>query len=226
MIGVRPPEYFPGLEYMALIQHVDHFVIADTFPYRGESFQNRSKIRDAQGWHWITIPLFGNPEGFAFTDVDIETGGRWQEKHWRSFLYNYRSTLYFSHLKESFRPFFESTWKGLGACLSRSVQLLTDLYGLSTRITRASQLNGAPERLSTILTAIGAEVWACSPARWEDSTSVSTDIQTLSYHPPTYRQNFEGFEPGMTAADLLFNYGPEARRILAEGWGRTAPRPS
>ncbi|MFB6098553.1 MAG: WbqC family protein [Salinibacter sp.] len=43
------------------------------------------------------------------------------------------------------------------------------------------------------------------------------DVERMSYDHPTYRQNFQGFEPEMSAADLVFNYGREAQRILAEG---------
>jgi hypothetical protein len=50
--------------------------------------------------------------------------------------------------------------------------------------------------------------------------------QTFTYDHPTYHQNFDGFEPGMTAADLVFNYGREAQRILADGTKIGRPEPS
>ncbi|MFB6230075.1 MAG: WbqC family protein [Salinibacter sp.] len=217
MIAVRPPEYFPRCEYMALVQHVDHFILADTFPYRRKSFQNRSKVRDAQGWHWITIPLFRTPVGAPALSVEIETGGRWQEKHWRSFLYNYRTTMYFSFLKDSFQPFFEQTWRRLGACTSRSVELLAELYGMRTSLQRASELDGRPDDIPGIIEAMDADVLTVVGDADQVPSTVDAEIQTVSYDPPTYHQNFEGFEPGMSAADLLFNYGREAQRLLTQG---------
>ncbi|PSQ65471.1 MAG: hypothetical protein BRD32_04325, partial [Bacteroidetes bacterium QH_2_64_74] len=123
MIAVQPPEYFPRLRYMALLQHVDHFILANTFPYRRKSFQKRSKLRSPQGWHWITVPVFGNRDGAPLRDVQIKTGERWREKHWRSFLYNYRTTMYFDFFESSFRPFFERSWEHLSRCTCRSVEL-------------------------------------------------------------------------------------------------------
>lgn len=202
---------------MALVQHVDHFILADTFPYRRKSFQNRSKIRDSQGWHWITIPLFGNPEGVPLLDIEIGTKGRWQEKHWRSFLYNYRTTMYFSFLKDTFQPFFEQTWTRLGSCTARSVELLTELYGIRTSLSRASELGGRPDDISGILDAADADTLTVMGDVDRVSSTVDVEIQSLQYDPPTYHQNFEGFEPGMSAADLLFNYGREAQRLLAQG---------
>ena len=220
MIAVQPPEYFPRLEYMAVIQQVDHFVLGNTFPYRRQSFQNRSKLRSPQGWHWITVPVFGNRDGAPVREVEIETGGRWREKHWRSFLYNYRTTMYFDYFEASFRPFFERGWARLSPCASRSVELLAELFGLQTTLTRASALDGAPETVAGVARALGAETLLTTPGGDPESLPEGVTPHVVEYDHPTYRQNFEGFESGMSAADLVFNYGPEARRILAKG--RTA----
>jgi hypothetical protein len=216
MIAVQPPAYFPPLSYTALIGHVDHFILADTFRYRSETFQNRSKLRNAPGGHWITIPLFGRPEGAPIEAVEIETGGRWREKHWRSFLYDYRSTMYFEYYEDAFRPFFEQEWACLADCVCRSVALQAELMDLRTPITRASALANRPRSLDAILEATGADVLAV-PADPSPPSLSSGTVETVRYDHPTYRQNFEGFEPGMTALDLLFNYGREAPRRMMRG---------
>jgi len=217
MIAVRPPEYFPRLRYMALLQHVDHFILADTFRYRRQSFQNRSKLRSPQGWHWITIPIFGRRDGAPIRDVEIDTKGRWLEKHWRSFLYNYRTTMYFDFFQDSFRPFFDRTWERLSSCICRSVELLADLFGLRTTLTRASDLDGAPSSLPATLRATDADTVVVPEGFSMTNLPETVVTQNFTYDHPTYHQNFDGFESGMTAADLVFNYGREAQRILAGG---------
>ena len=216
MIAIQPPAYFPPLAYTALIGHVDHFILADTFRYRSETFQNRSKLRNAQGGHWITIPLFGRPEGAPIEAVELETGGRWREKHWRSFLYDYRSTMYFEYYVEDFRPFFDVEWATLADCICRSVTLQMELMGLTTPVTRASSLDGRPRTLDAVLEATEADALAV-PVDGSSPESGSVPVETVQYDHPTYRQNFEGFEPGMTALDLLFNYGREAPRRMMRG---------
>jgi hypothetical protein len=225
MIAVQPPAYFPPLGYAALLAHVDHFVLADTFRYCSESFQNRSKLRNAQGGHWITIPLYGRAEGAPIDDVDIETGGRWREKHWRSFLYDYRSTMYFEYYQEAFRPFFETKWSALASCVCRSVVLQAELLGLRTTLTRASALDGRPTTLPEIVEAVGADALA-HPVGEAPSAEVSASLHPFRYEHPTYRQNFEGFVPGTTALDLLFNYGREAPRRMHRGLEPLEPRDS
>lgn len=220
MIAVQPPAYFPPLAYTALIYHVDHFVLADTFRFRRETFQNRSKLRNAQGGHWITIPLFGRPHGAPLHTIEIETGGRWREKHWRSFKYDYRTTMYFEFYEEEFRPFFEVQWENLADCTCRSVTLQTELLGLQTRMTRASALKGRPASLDGILEATGAQKLVVAEEQARPDVDVAT-VERFRYDPPTYHQNFEGFEPGMSAMDLVFNYGRDAPRRLAQGIGPT-----
>ncbi len=216
MVAICPPAYFPPLWYTALLYHVDHLILTDTFRYRGQSFQDRSKLRNAQGTHWISIPTFGQPQGAPFQEVEIETGGRWREKHWRSFLYDYRTTMYFDFYKETFRPFFEERWKTLAACTCRSVALQAELYGIDTALTRASALEGAPTSAAAIVEAVGAETLVV-PTDAEEPPNIGASVETFAYEHPTYRQNFEGFIPGVTGMDLLFNYGREAPRRLARG---------
>ena len=223
MIAVRPPEYFPRLEYLALLQHVDHFIVADTFPYRRQSFQNRSKLRSPQGWHWITIPTIGQRDGAPLLEVQIKTEGRWFEKHWRSFLYNYRSTMYFEFFEDVFRPFFECSWERLSRCTCRSVELLAEMFGFGTSITRASALNDCPRSVSAVVQTVEAESVVVAEESDLSPVPAGVEVRTFSYDHPTYRQNFEGFEAGMSAADLVFNYGREAQRILARG-ARTSGR--
>ncbi len=218
MIAIRSPAYFPSLSYTALLYHVDHFILADTFRYRGQSFQNRSKLRNAQGTHWITIPIFGQPQGAPFREVEIETKGRWREKHWRSFMYDYRTTMYFEFYEDTFRPFFDVEWDNLADCTCRSVELQAELFGVGTSITRASELEGAPSSMGEILAVLGAETLVV-PDDGGLPQNLNATIASFTYEHPEYHQNFEGFIPGVTGMDLLFNYGREAPRLLTQGIG-------
>lgn len=214
-LAIRPPAYFPSLHDTALLAHVDHFILADTFRFRHESFHNRSKLRNAPGTHAITIPLFGHAEGAPLHTIEIETKGRWQEKHWRSFLYDYRSTMYFDYYKASLRSFYEQTWTLLADCTCRSIELQAELFGLQTSLTRASTMAGRPDALQAIVEAVGPDALVV-PETASLPSNLEVEVHRFAFDHPTYHQNFEGFEPYVTALDLLFNYGPEARRPLMD----------
>lgn len=216
IIAVQPPTYFPSLPYTALLRHVDQFVLADTFRFRPNTFQNRSKLRNARGGHWITIPVFGHPAGAPIHTVDLEAGGRWREKHWRSFMYDYRTTMYFEFYEETFRPFFDVEWTNLAECTCRSVELQVELFGIDTELVRTSNLSEKPATIDEIISELGADTLVVPASDAPDDVEAA-DVEVFSYEHPTYRQNFEGFESGMSAMDLLFNYGREAERLLAQG---------
>lgn len=219
-VAIRPPEYFAGLDYLALAQAVDVLVLADTFPYRRRSMQSRARLRTPQGWQWISVPMKGNQSGRPLTEVGVENRERWLVKHWRSFQYNYRSTPYFELYEPDFAPFFDVTWDALGPLACRSVELACELMELPTEVVRASALPGAPAEVEALLDAVSAEQQLGLADR-EDGPPPEAVDELLAVEVAPYRQNFEGFEAGLSAMDLLFNHGPNAAPYLAESVRRT-----
>lgn len=219
MIAVQPPAYFPDLAYMSLVVEADTFVLADTFSYERRTTQNRGRLRTPQGWQWIRVPLRGKQRGRPIDEVRIENRERWLVKHWRSFQYNYRSTPYFEFYEPELAPFFTQTWTHLGALTCASVELLCSLMQVPTRLVRASSLAERPASARAVRDAAGQEGTRLLALAGTRATSEAV----LHADPPTYRQNFDGFEPGMSAADLLFNVGPEALSLIRAS-ASVAPR--
>lgn len=220
MIAIRPPEYFPRCAFVGLLAQVDRFVLADTLQYSRQSFQNRSTLRNPNGWQWISIPLLAHQHGRPICEVAVELDTRWREKHWRAFMYNYRSTLYFEYFEDTFKPFFSHDGQALGEWTCRSVERTAELFDLDTQITRASDLPGAPDTLAAIYDAVGGgPVVTPAAAAAHDANALadvlpSDDLHVFRFAHPEYRQNFEGFEAGMSALDVLFNHGPQGLRTI------------
>jgi hypothetical protein len=219
MIAIRPPEYFPRSAYMSLMQHADHFVLADTFQYSRQSFQNRSKLRNPNGWQWITVSLKGYAYGDPIRTVTVDNDDRWKEKHWRAFMYNYRSTMYFEFYEDRFRTVFdEDDHNRLGALTCRTVEIQAELMDIDTTITRASDLPGEPDTVGAVLDAmdIPDTPLLCGEDTVELDARNERETRVLNFDLEPYHQNFEGFEPGMSAMDFLFNYGPDAAVRIAD----------
>lgn len=259
MIAVRPPEYWPRIEYMALLDRVEAFVIADTFQYSRQSFQNRGLLRTPDGRQWISIPLRGHQHGRPICEVEIHGRHRWLRKHWRALHYNYRTTPFFGFYEDLLRPIFEEEWHRLSDLTTRSLELVSELLGIDTVLVRASELggpafdrastqrgasrrNGAPQLVvpselhepptpSSPPTRSSPPATAKPPATMEAILDVlgrsdllvpracaSIDLQpasrVLMFEERERRQNFAGFIPGVSALDLLFNYGPEALGMI------------
>ena len=217
MVAIRPPEYFPRLNYMALILEVDRFYLADTFEFSRQSYHNRTKLRNPDGWHWITVPLAWGESTAPLVDVSIQENPIWKDKHWRAIMYDYRSTPYFEFYEDRFRPLFDEEWTMIGAFTSASIECVCELLEIDTELIRFSSLEDPPGTFEAAVEAVAIDDLLCLPDTAAYNRQFVPDLKTLQFEEPEYRQNFPGFEPGMSVLDMLFNYGPETVERIAEG---------
>lgn len=213
-VAVRPPEYWPRPLFLALVDAADRFVLADTFQYSRQSYQNRTPVRTPQGSHWLSVPLAGNQHGRPVVDVRIHGRHRWIRKHWRALHYNYRTTPFFAFYEPRLAPLFDREWDRLGQLTCTSVCVLADLFGIDTPIVRASEMPESSQSMSDILRACESDRLLSAEDTVEADRQLADVHGVVSIQDLTYHQNFDGFEPGMSALDLLFNYGPEALAMV------------
>ena len=57
IVSINQPAYIPWLGFFEKIARADVFVYLDTVQFEKNSFTNRNKIKTAQGWQWLTIPV-------------------------------------------------------------------------------------------------------------------------------------------------------------------------
>lgn len=217
MIAIRPPEYFPRLAYLALMEQVECFVLADTFQYSRQSFQNRTRVRNPDAWQWLTVPLKGGQHGKPFKEVNIRRSVLWEKKHWRALFYNYRSSPYFEHYEHQIDTVLSLESLHLLDITKASIELLKEAYGIRTPLLVASELDAQPATLPGIIEQTPYELLVSPMECAAVDAQVVQDQTVFSYTHPSYRQTFDGFVPEMSAVDLLFNYGPEARNIMLSG---------
>lgn len=216
-LAIRPPEYLPRLAYLALLQAADVFVLADTFQYSRQSFQNRTRIRTPQGWHWISVPLHGGQHGQSIAETTIDNRSAWTSRHRRSLVYNYRQTPFYAYYEETIEVFFSREWTHLGELTCASTSLLHRMYSLQCELIQASTLPGAPASIDTIIDAIEADILMVPAEVYDQEVGAYPRVERFDYDEPVYRQHFEGYEKQLSALDLFFNYGPEAASLMRSG---------
>ena len=202
---------------MAELLHAEHMVLADTYQYSRQSFQNRARLRTPQGWQWISVPLKGGQHGTPIAEVAIRSHLPWHRAHHRSLMYNYRSAPYYSAYAPDLHVLLDDPPVRLGDLSCRSVAIMAGWLGVGDRLVRATDLPGQPDTLAAILDVLdGPQVLLTRPAALDSDRGHGVRVAVGRYTPPTYRQTFDGFEPDLSALDLLFNYGPDARRMIRE----------
>lgn len=226
-VAVRPPEYFPRLAYCALFFRVDHFVLADTFPYSRQSFQNRVRVRtpeqDGRQAHWMTVPLRAGRSGRPIREMQVAERGRWADRHRKALAYNYSTAPYYAHYAPGLHALLEQEWNTLSDLTSATVVWTHGALRVPCTLALASHLPDAPDVVMEVLQAVGARTLITLPeseaADRAAAHAADADLDVLAYDEQPRRQNFDGFEPGLSALDLLMNYGPEAAGVLTAGLG-------
>ncbi len=214
-IAVRPPEFLPRLEYFALMCRVDVFVLADTFQYSRQSYHNRAKLRTPAGWQWQSIPLEGGQHGRSISETRVSAVPLgWRRRLWRSLEFNYRSSPYFEYYEDDVRRVVESTALLLGQYTAATVDCVHGLLQLSTKLLRTSELAKDARAVTDVLSQFdGSQLVVLEDTAGVDAAAVP-EAEVVTFEPPEYRQNFGGFERGMSSLDAVFNLGAEATRQM------------
>ncbi|MCY3999801.1 MAG: WbqC family protein [Bacteroidetes bacterium] len=211
-IVIRPPEYWPGLASAALMLAADIIVMADTFQYSRQSFQNRMRVRNPDGWQWVSVPLKAGQHGRPQTRTIIRQVPGWRKRHWKAILFNYRQSPYFDYYMEFIQTLYRREWISLGELNITTSQFVYRWLGGSGILSSASELQGEPDTIEEIL-GYYPDAQLIAPEGVPEPKST----HRLYFSPPDYRQTFTGSISGMTVLDLIFNYGPESAGILQGG---------
>lgn len=219
MVAIHQPQYLPWLGYFNKIKRADHFCFLDTVQFKKNEWQNRNRIKTAQGWQWLTVPVrFRFPD--PINSVKIEDLQRWRPKHLQALVTNYRKTPFFESFFHLFQNIYDQEWQSLVELNITLIERLTDALSVPRPgFIRASSLAGLSEhptdRLIDICQSLNADTYLSGPAgaHYMDmdrfhQRGVQVIFQDFAH--PVYPQRFGTFISHLSAVDLLFNRGPES----------------
>jgi hypothetical protein len=222
IVSIHQPQYLPWLGYFDKIDRSDVFVLLDDVQFKKNEWQNRNKIKTAQGWQWLTVPVTYQHLQ-RINDVEINNKDKWQHRQRQAILSNYRKAPFWSRLEGFFTEVFSSEWTSISALNIFVVRKLTELLGIETPLFVSSEIGAFPEepdeRLIAIAKHFGAEVYLAGSgghAYMDLEKYERHGIRVLfqDFRHPEYRQLFGAFEPFMSVVDLIFNHGDESLQII------------
>ena len=82
-VAIHQPQYLPWLGYLAKWAAADLFVFLDTVQYEKNGWQNRNRIKTADGARWLTVPVHARL-GTPIADVAIDCEQSWSARHLRA----------------------------------------------------------------------------------------------------------------------------------------------
>ncbi len=214
-LAAHQPQYLPWLGFFDKMDRVDRFVLLDVVQYKKNEWQNRNRIRTVEGWHWLTVPVHYR---FPMTiqEVTLDDRGPWRRKHREALRIHYARSPHRAALMPALEALLDEPFENLSALNTRTVRLLAGLLGARSPISLASEIPGLPdgadERLIALCRHFGCAEYLAGAggADYMDMQSYHrAGIRVLfqEFRHPVYRQAYPGFEPNLSAVDLLLNCG-------------------
>jgi hypothetical protein len=222
IVAVHQPQYMPWLGYFDKIDRSDAFVFLDTVQYKKNEWQNRNRIKTADGWQWVTVPVtYRYPQRIG--EVAVNSREKWQHRQKQAIISNYRKAPHWGMLEPLLEEVWAGEWQTIAQLNIHVVRRLVDVLGIETPLHVASETGDFPEdpdeRLIAIARRFGADTYLAGSGGhgYMDMEKYGKNrlrVVFQEYRHPVYRQQFGDFIPFMSAIDLIFNHGPESLQII------------
>ena len=223
ILAGHQPEYLPYIGYFYKMQKCDQFILVDHVQYEKKNFQNRNKIRTAQGFTWLTVPVETHGKQFQkINEVEIKRGLNWREKHYKAIYLNYKNTPHFEKYADFLKKTYEEDFSLLVDLNEKIIRFLAKEIGIKKKILKSSEFNfkkKKEELLIEMCKTLGADTYLSGKGGQdyvEDSVFKKQGLKHVfsDFKHPEYKQRFKPFLPYMSTIDLLFNCGPKTLNII------------
>jgi hypothetical protein len=224
IVAAHQLHYLPWIRLVDKIARSDAFIVLDDVQFTKNGYQNRVKIKHAQGTMLLTVPVL-DPMGQRICDVRINTITRWRAKHRAALATNYGRAPFYAAYHEAIDAILDRPWESLSECSLCALGVLLPALGVKTRLVRSSEL-GVPgrgtERLIGMCRMLGATEYLTGDFAVghhfdpDAFTPYDIKVRRQAWVCPSYRQQYPqlGFLPELSVVDLLLNEGPRSLEIL------------
>lgn len=221
-ISIHQLGYFPWLGFFDKMRQVDTFVFFDDVQYEKNYFDNRNKIKTANGWMWLTVPVKYRHEQ-KHNEVRIENNLPWRDKHKRAITINYARAPYFKDYFPFFEDIYNQEWEKIADLNYAIIKFIVHHFNLKCELVFSSDLKAEGkkvEKIFNICKLLKADFYLSGPfgRNYLDEELFrknNIEVEYQNFIHPIYHQLFGDFIPAMGAIDLLMNHGPESYNILA-----------
>ncbi len=209
------PQFAPNLYDLAIMLQADRVILEDAEQWSRKSRLHRAQIRTPEGTQWINIPVRTEDRKKSIRKVRIDHSEDWITPLLRSIEYNYRNSIYYDFYEPEVKADFQSAAEF--TCLMEFVlhiqKRLFRFMDISIDYELASDVPEYTSDPDLLAQRLGAD----SLYQEHDSRHYQRQAENRNepaFKHPEYHQHFDGFEPGCSILDVLFQFGPESFRII------------
>lgn len=230
-LAIMQPTFLPWIGYFAMIDRVDEFIYLDSVQFARRSWQQRNRIKTAQGELMLTIPVLKKGmRDQQICETQIDLSGGFGTRHWRSIEGAYRNAPHFVTHAAALEQHFAAPAADLADFNIGLIETLCRIFGIDTPRRRSSDMTSRGSKadlLAALCREAGADRYLSAPGSKdyiEESRAFEEAGVTVDYHlyeHPVYAQGKGEFLPYMAAIDMLFHLGAkEALTAMRAGVAR------
>ncbi|MDD5759674.1 MAG: WbqC family protein [Desulfobulbaceae bacterium] len=220
------PTYLPWIGYFEMIAASDVFIFLDDVQFSKKSWQQRNRVKGANGPFWLTIPVQQRNGSFQkIKEVMVDNSISWQKKHLKSIEISYVKSPYLSTYIDALRAVYEMKCTLLADFNITFILMLMAKLGIQTPTLCSSEMGvsvDANEKIIELCRKVGAdELYDAAGARVfiDDHLFEQAGIKVAyqDYVHPEYRQLHGDFVSHKSVIDLLLNEGANSLSIIHSG---------
>lgn len=226
VLTAHQPVYLPWLGLFHKIALSDAYCFFDDVQYQIKDFNNRSKVKTAQGPLWLTVPVLR--DGYRqkkIWEIEINNSVDWRKKHWKSIYLSYKKAPFFETYAAFFEDVYKKDWKYLTELNEYLLKWFLKELGIDVTYSKATEQSFEGYKSDLVLDMckkLGADVYIFGKLgeEYADKKAFAREgmkIYFQNYKHPVYLQLHGDFSPYMSIVDLLFNHGPQSMEILMAG---------
>ena len=184
--------YLPPVNFFTAIKRGGDVLIEQYDNYCKQTYRNRCRIATAGGIQTLTIPVVkSDSPKQLMKDVRISDHGDWRRQHWNALESAYMNSPFFMYYQDDFRPFYERRIEFLIDFNTQLTELILKLAGMDKKIKLTESYSRPSTGINDLRQLIDPQQTSQNRPYWQ-----------------VFKQKY-GFQPNLSAVDLLFNMGPE-----------------
>lgn len=193
--------YFPSVEVFVLGENYSKWKVEAHEHYQKTGLRNKCCIVGSQGRCTLSIPLEqGRNNGLPIREVKISNTVNWQKQHWQTIRTNYGKSPFFIH----YAPYFEAFYQ-------KGHQYLFDLCIESTALLiKLLKLDVSPEPTKDFIRHYEGE----GILDFRFPKTANSFVKIIHQPYPQVFSDRHGFTENLSAIDILFCLGTDAKKIL------------
>ncbi|MDP4093174.1 MAG: WbqC family protein [Bacillota bacterium] len=227
ILTAHQPVYLPWLGLFHKIILSDSFCFFDDVQYQVRDWNNRNKIKTANGEVMLTVPVLTQDyRSKKIREIEINNTVDWSKKHWKSIYLSYKKAPFFSKYADFFEDMYNRQWIYLTDLCEYMLKFFLQELDINVKYYKASDIifDGAKSELVLdMCKKLNADLYIFGAlgkdyADQKEFNDKGIKLYFQDYKHPEYPQLWGSFISHMSVIDLIFNVGAlRAKEIIMEG---------